>query len=179
VLSAAPTGEVYQPAAVLCPIAERTDGLVVHLVRRSRRLSRHAGQVAFPGGRIESGDRDSLDAALREAEEEIGLDPSMAEPVGCLPVYRTGTGFEIRTHVAFVPGSFVARPDGREIESAFTAPLGHLLDPANLRRMQPAEKGRVRSHYAVEWEGQVIWGATAALLKFLSDAVLLSGERQA
>ena len=162
----------YEPAAVLCPIVERPDGLFVHLVRRSAGLRRHAGQIAFPGGRIEREDPDSLAAALREAREEIGLESVQVEPVGELPLYRTGTGYVIRPHVAFVSSDFVARPDGLEIVEAFEAPLPYLLDPDNRRIERRKVGGHVRSYYAIHWSGHTIWGATASMLKSLADKVL-------
>ena len=162
----------FTPAAVLCPLVEREDGLFVHLVRRSENLRRHAGQISFPGGRIEREDRDSLAAALREAKEEIGLDADLVEPVGRLPLYRTGTGYEIRPHVAFVCAGFTPRPDGSEIAYAFEAPLAYLLDPRNRRIERRTVNGRLRSYYAIPWGEHTIWGATAAMLKSFADKVL-------
>ena len=164
-------GTEFTPAAVLCPIVERRSGLFVHLVRRSETLRRHAGQISFPGGRIERDDRNSLAAALREAKEEIGLDAALVEPIGTLPLYRTGTGYEIRPHVGFVRADFVARPDGSEIVAAFEAPLSYLLDPRNRRIERRRIEGRLRSYYAITWEEHTIWGATAAMLKAFSDRV--------
>ena len=164
----------YTRAAVLCPIVERDSALLVILVRRSERLRLHAGQIAFPGGRVERGDRDSLAAALREAGEEISLQAPLVEPIGTLPAYRTGTGYEILPHVAFVNAAFAARPDGGEVEEAFEVPLAHLLDPRNLRLEQRRTGGRMRHYYAIDWNGRTIWGATAAILKSLADKVLSS-----
>ena len=170
-------GAGFTPAAVLCPIVERQAGLFVHMVRRSEHLRRHAGQIGFPGGRIERQDRDSLAAALREAKEEIGLEASLVEPLGTLPLYRTGTGYEIRPHVAFVGSEFVARPDGQEIAAAFEAPLAYLLDPRNRWTEKRMVGGRLRSYFVIAWEEYTIWGATAAMLKAFADRVEPSPPR--
>ena len=168
---APPPDPALVPAAVLCPVVERRSGLAVVLVRRSPALRRHAGQIGFPGGRVEASDRDTLAAALREAEEEIGLAPARVEPVGVLPRYRTGTGFEIWPHVGLVAAGFRPRPDGVEVVETLEPPLAFLLDPANRRRVDRNTGGRVRSTSTLCWRQHEIWGATAALLKAFADRV--------
>lgn len=164
-------GGPFRPAAVLIPVIERPAGLSVLLIRRSEALAVHAGQIGFPGGRIEKGDPHSLGAALREAQEEVGLDPALVTPVGTLPQYRTGTGFEIVPHVGFVPEDFVPVPDGGEVAEVFEAPLGFLLDPSNRQWHSALSQGRRRWYYAIPYEHHFIWGATAGILKTLADRI--------
>lgn len=166
----------FRPAAVLIPVIERAAGLRVLLIRRSEALTVHAGQIGFPGGRIEQGDPHALGAALREAQEEVGLDPAQVTPAGTLARYRTGTGFEISPHVGFVPDDFVPVPDGREVAEVFEAPLGFLLDPSNRRRHSALYQGRRRWYYAIPWGRHFIWGATAGMLKMLADRIADSAD---
>lgn len=157
------------PAAVLCPLIERPEGVQVLLTRRSRKLSKHAGQISFPGGRIESSDESAISAALREAREEIGLDPTAVRILGVLPSFRTGTGFHIHPCVGVAPGAFKPDPDKREVEGVFEAPLAFLLDPRNRRPMQVRFGGKMRKFISIPYREHDIWGATAGILKSLSD----------
>lgn len=155
-----------RPAAVLCPLIDRGAGVQVVLTRRAAHLAQHAGQVSFPGGKIDPGDADALAAALREAREEIGLD--RVRILGALPPYRTATGFEIAPFVGAVAPDWQPVPDPGEVAAVFEAPLAYLMDPANhLRRHRDTPMGR-RHFYAIPWGGHDIWGATAGMLRALS-----------
>jgi 8-oxo-dGTP pyrophosphatase MutT (NUDIX family) len=154
-----------RPAAVLVPIVLRPE-LTVLLTRRSPDLRSHAGQVSFPGGRMEPGDESPLACALREAREEIGLLPACVEPLGYLDSYRTGTGFQIVPVVGLVRPGLTLALDPVEVADAFEVPLRFLMDPANHRRdSREWRGGRRRFFYAMSYEGRYIWGATAGMLK--------------
>lgn len=155
------------PAAVLIAVTDRPDPGVL-LTRRTSHLRNHAGQVAFPGGRIDLGDPDPIAAALREANEEIGLDPSFAEPITMLAPYRTGTGFHVTPVVASVPPDMVLVPHEHEVESIFEVPLGFLLDPANRLRREIEHEGAIRHYYEIMWNDYRIWGITAGMIVHLS-----------
>ncbi len=165
-------------AAVLCPVVEREDGLWVWMVRRGDHLRRHAGQIAFPGGKVEDEDHSPLAGALRETREEIGLDPAGVEVAGALAPYLTVTGFLIIPFVGFVAPDFRPEPDGDEIAEAFQAPLDLLLDPEKIRRLQREYAGRQRFYYAIDYNERNIWGATAGMLKSLSERVLALRESE-
>ena len=154
------------PAAVLAAITERPSPGVILTVRHAD-LRTHAGQVAFPGGRIDEGE-DAKAAALREAWEELSLDPSLVEPVGMLEPYRTITGFKVTAVVAVVPPDLPLFPHEREVADWFEAPLGFVLDPVNHERHSALFEGRMRHYYRIDWNGRNIWGATAAMLVNLS-----------
>lgn len=160
-------------AAVLVPIVARAEGTTVLLTRRTEHLHHHAGQISFPGGRCEDGDDTAVHTALREAREEVGLDPAQVEVLGVLPEYRTGTGFSIMPVVALVQPPLNLRLDDFEVAEAFEAPLSFLLDPANRQRHSILLQGEAREYYAMPWEGYYIWGATAGMLvslqRFLFD----------
>jgi len=126
-------------------------------------LRTHAGQVAFPGGRIDPGE-DPSQAAIREAWEELSLDRDLAEVVGELDSYRTITGFDVTPVLAAVPADLALVPHDREVADWFEAPLGFLLDPANQHLQSVLFEGRTRHYYEIAWEGRRIWGATAAML---------------
>jgi 8-oxo-dGTP pyrophosphatase MutT (NUDIX family) len=139
--------------------------LTVLLTQRTEGLPRHAGQIAFPGGRMEPTDRDPTATALREANEEIGLDPSFVEPLGYLDPYRTGTGFRIFPVVGIVREGFALQLDAREVAEAFEVPLAFLMDETNHRTEVRTWRGAERRFYAMPFEQRYIWGATAGIMK--------------
>jgi len=159
-------GEPGVPAAVLIAVTDRAEPGVILTVRRDT-LRTHAGQVAFPGGRIDPAE-DAEAAALREAWEEIGLDPAAAHVAGAIEPYRTITGYEVTPVVAAVPPDLPLAPHEHEVADWFEAPLAVLLDPASRRRRSVVFEGRTRHYYEIPWQGRRIWGATAAMLVNLS-----------
>lgn len=166
-----PHGETLRPAAVLLGLVPRTAGLSVVLTLRKEDLRHHAGQVSFPGGRIEPGDAGPLDAALREAYEEIALDPARVQPLGWLDPLATITGFRVVPLVAVLEPGTTFVPDPREVASVFEVPLVHLLAPSNLRRVAIEFRGQSRHvlEYLPHEGGARIWGATASMLQNLID----------
>lgn len=158
-----------RPAAVLVPLVDHAEGLSVLLTLRNAALQRHAGQVAFPGGRMDADDVSVSAAALRETEEEVGLPRSAIEIVGRLDDYITGTGFIVAPIVGLVRPPIVAKPDPREVESVFEVPLAFFLDPANHRRESRLFNGVERRFYAMPYGDKYIWGATAAMIINLYD----------
>ena len=154
------------PAAVLIPVIARTE-LTVLLTQRTEGLPRHAGQIAFPGGRMEAADRDPVATALREAHEEIGLDAGFVEPLGYLDAYRTGTGFRIFPVVSLVREGFDLKLDAREVADAFEVPLAFLMDEANHRTETRPWRGQERRFYAMPFGERYIWGATAGIMRNL------------
>lgn len=154
------------PAAVLIPVVARAEPTVL-LTQRTDSLRRHAGQIAFPGGRMEPTDRDPTATALREAHEEIGLDPSFVETLGYLDAYRTGTGFRIFPVVSIVREGFSLKLDEREVADAFEVPLAFLMDEANHRTETRFWRGQERRFYAMPFEQRYIWGATAGIVRNL------------
>jgi 8-oxo-dGTP pyrophosphatase MutT (NUDIX family) len=164
-LVAAVSGAVK--AAVLLPVILRREPVLL-FTRRTASLARHAGQVSFPGGRSETGDRSPVETALRETFEETGIAPSFVTVAGYLDRYLTGTGFDIQPVVGLVGEGFTLAPDPREVAAVFEVPLAFLRDPANLRRESREIGGRQRSFYAITHEDHEIWGATAAIVVSLS-----------
>jgi 8-oxo-dGTP pyrophosphatase MutT (NUDIX family) len=162
----------FTPAAVLVPLVQRPLGLQVLLTQRTAHLNDHAGQVSFPGGRVDPGDVSREATALREAEEEIGLARDRVELLGRLPDYHTVTGFSVTPVVGYVLPPFELALDAFEVAEAFEVPLAFLMDPANHQRHAVAYQGRERSYYAMPYEGRFIWGATAAMLINLRRALL-------
>ncbi|MEM7529213.1 MAG: CoA pyrophosphatase [Pseudomonadota bacterium] len=165
-----------RPAAVLCPLVERADGLRVVLTVRSRHLRHHAGQISFPGGKVDDQDRSPLHAALREAEEEIALHSYETQVLGQLDPYVTSTGFRVSPFVGLVPPAWRARPDPGEVDEVFECPLDFLMDPSNRVRHHREWQGRRRYFYAMPWGEYYIWGATAGMLKGLSDRLSQLGR---
>jgi 8-oxo-dGTP pyrophosphatase MutT (NUDIX family) len=165
--------EPPRPAAVLVPIVLREE-LTVLLTQRTDTLASHAGQIAFPGGRVDSTDADARAAALREAHEEIGLDDTHIETLGYLDGYRTGTGFHITPVVAFVRPEFRLTLAPDEVADVFEVPLRFLMTDANHQRHERAWRGRMRSFWAMPYGERYIWGATAGMLKNLYDRVYAS-----
>jgi 8-oxo-dGTP pyrophosphatase MutT (NUDIX family) len=157
------------PAAVLFPIVQRAGGQTVLLTQRTAHLRDHAGQISFPGGRIEAGDPSPVHAALRETEEEIGLAREHVEILGFLPEYHTGTGFRVTPVVALVTPPFVLVPDPFEVAEVFEVPLAFLLDPANHQRHSLYYRGALRHFFAMPYRNYFIWGATAGMIRSLSE----------
>jgi len=160
----------WTPAAVLVGLVQRESGFSVLLTRRADTLRRHTGQVAFPGGRSDPGET-PWETALREAHEEIGLDPALVELAGLSTPFRTaGTGFQITPVVGFIEPGFSLTPNPDEVADIFETPFGFLMDPANLEQQErETPAGDRRRFYAATWEGQYIWGATAGMLRALYD----------
>lgn len=149
-------------AAVLLPIILRDEPTIL-FTQRTAHLARHSGQVSFPGGRSEASDLSPLETALRETQEETGIDASFVSVAGYLPRYRTGTGFDISPVVGILSDGFTLAPNPDEVAEAFEAPLS-FFNPANRRRETRIWGGRERSFYVFTPEGRTIWGATAAIL---------------
>lgn len=164
-------GTPLRPAAVLVPLVERPGGVQILLTRRDARLADHAGQISFPGGRIEPEDSGPEEAALREAEEEIGLARHHVEVVGRLDTYITRTGFRVTPVVAWVHGPFTLTPDPREVAEAFEVPLALLFTPALPRCDTWHVLGQARRFYTFLYEGRTIWGATAGMLVNLKEVL--------
>jgi 8-oxo-dGTP pyrophosphatase MutT (NUDIX family) len=156
------------PAAVLLPLILRDEPMVL-LTKRTHTLSRHAGQVSFPGGRSEAGDISLVETALRETQEETGIAPSFVTVAGYLDAYETGTGFAILPVVGLLGDGFSLVPDPAEVASVFEVPLDFLLDPANRVKESREFQGRARSFFSYTYNGHYIWGATAAMLINFSD----------
>lgn len=152
-----------QPAAVLVAITRREEPGVLLTVRREH-LRTHAGQVAFPGGRIDPEDAGPQAAALREADEEIGLSPLQVQLWGSADPYRTVTGYSVVPVLGSIPPDLPLAPHEQEVADWFEAPLAFLLDPANQRPVEAEYQGRMRTYYQINWEGRNIWGATAAMI---------------
>lgn len=162
-----------RPAAVLVPVVMRAE-LTVLLTQRTHTLSSHAGQIAFPGGRVDETDDDAAAAALREAQEEIGLDEHFVEALGFLDGYRTGTGYGITPLVALVKPDFTLALAVDEVEEAFEVPLSFLMTAANHQRHEREWKGRRRAYWAMPYGERYIWGATAGMLKNMYDRLYAS-----
>lgn len=152
------------PAAVLVPIINRGPVMTVLLTRRTDTLPDHAGQISFPGGRIEADDASAEAAALRETEEEVGLDRRHVDVLGRLDDYVTGTGFAVTPVVGMIEPPFDLTPQADEVAEAFEVPLAFLLDPANHQRHERIINGRDRHFYAMPYHDYFIWGATAGML---------------
>lgn len=159
-------GKTMVAAAVLIAITDRPAPGVILTVRREH-LRTHAGQIAFPGGRLDAGE-DAVTAALREAREEILLDPAAAEIVGTIEDYRTVTGFVVTPVLATVPPDLPLEPHEHEVADWFEAPLAYLVDPDNQHRRSALFQGHTRHYYEIMWNERRIWGATAAMVVNLS-----------
>lgn len=160
-----------RPAAVLIGVVAHEEPTVL-FTERTAHLPAHAGQISFPGGKIDEDDGGPLATALREAQEEIGLEAGYVTPLGFLDAYRTGTGFAIVPVVAMVRPGFALRPNPGEVAEVFEVPLSFLLDPANYHRHTRTWQGMERAYYAIPYGERYIWGATAGMLKNLSARLI-------
>jgi 8-oxo-dGTP pyrophosphatase MutT (NUDIX family) len=161
-----------RPAAVLIPIVDHAEPTVL-LTQRAAHLNDHAGQISFPGGKIDATDVSPLDAALREAEEEIGLEREFIDPIGYLDLYATGFGFRILPTLARIKPGFKLRINEDEVDDAFEVPLAFLMNPANHQLHSKEFRGMERSYYAMPFAERYIWGATAGILRVLYERVYL------
>jgi len=159
-----------RPAAVLIPVIDHPEPTVL-LTQRSPHLSSHAGQISFPGGKIDATDASPLDTALREAEEEIGLSREFVEPIGYLDLYGTSFGFRILPTLARVRPGFALDINKSEVDDAFEVPLAFLMDPLNHQVHSKEFRGMERSYYAMPFAERYIWGATAGILRILYERI--------
>ncbi len=166
-----PPSAALRPAAVLVPLIEHPGGMTVLLTQRTPHLSAHAGQIAFPGGRIEAEDDDEIAAALRETEEEVGLPRDHVSIIGRLDTYVTGTGFEITPIVGIIRPPYPLTIDPYEVAEAFEVPLSYILDRRNHNRTERESAGRTRVFFVLPYEGRNIWGATAGMLVNLAEVL--------
>lgn len=162
-------GRKLRPAAVLVPLIQQDGALRVILTKRSSSLKHHPGQVAFPGGKVDPGDVDAHATALREAHEEIGLDPASVSILGELPSHETVTSFAVTPVVAQIHGGFDPIPEPGEVEEVFAVPFDHVADVANYSVQSRRWRGQTRRYYTVPFGPYYIWGATARILRGLAD----------
>jgi 8-oxo-dGTP pyrophosphatase MutT (NUDIX family) len=159
-----------RPAAVLVGIVEHAEPTVL-LTQRAQHLPDHPGQVSFPGGKIDKVDKSPLDSALREAEEEIGLDRAHVEPLGYLDLYMTTLGYRIVPTIARVTPGFALKLNKSEVDNAFEVPLSFVMDMANMQRHARDWQGMTRHYYAIAFGERYIWGVTAGILRNLYDRI--------
>lgn len=166
-------------AAVLFPIVLRAEAPSVLLTRRTDQLRDHAGQISFPGGRVEDDDASLAQTALRETREEVGLDARHIDILGYLPEYRTVTGFRITPVVAYLHPPFVLTLDQAEVAEAFEVPLSFILDPVNQELRSREHEGKLRRFFAISYGSHFIWGATAGIIVSLTRAMEQGGSAAA
>jgi 8-oxo-dGTP pyrophosphatase MutT (NUDIX family) len=155
---------VRRPAAVLIALVERAGAYHVLFTQRTEQLTQHAGQISFPGGGMEAGDKDAVATALRETREEVGIAAALVQPFGYLDAFETISGYCVTPVVATLDAGYAARPDPREVAEAFEVPLAFFLDAHNLRRRRIDWRGKPREIFEFPYQGKNIWGATAAML---------------
>ncbi len=159
------------PAAVLIPLVAHPQGLSILFTLRTQHLAAHAGQISFPGGRVDPGDADEQAAALRETAEEVGIDPQSVRILGRLDTYVTRTGFRVEPIVGLLTPPLHLKPDPHEVADVFEVSLDFLIDPANRRRDSRVFEGSERFFWAIPWQSRYIWGATAGMLVNLAEAL--------
>lgn len=165
-----PPPATLRDAAVLVPIVAHRGEAGVILTQRTDHLRAHAGQVAFPGGKVDEDDENAIAAALREAEEEIGLPAELVEPIGCFPPYASNSGFRIVPVIGVVRPGLVFEPNPEEVAHVFEVPLSFLMDGANHRLSHLLWKGRERHFWEMPWNGRRIWGVTAGIIRKIFEA---------
>jgi 8-oxo-dGTP pyrophosphatase MutT (NUDIX family) len=153
----------HRAAAVLIPITDRAEPGVI-LTQRPTWLRSHAGQVAFPGGKVDDSDENSIFAALREAEEELNIPPARVEVIGVADTYYSGSGYSIAPVIGIIPPDLELQPNPQEVEDWFEVPLAFLLDPANSIKKETNWNGQQRSYYDMQWGERRIWGVTAGII---------------
>jgi 8-oxo-dGTP pyrophosphatase MutT (NUDIX family) len=166
-----PPGRKLRNAGVLCAIEDGSRGPMVILTKRSARLKHHPGQIAFPGGKQDETDADSVAAALREAEEEIGLPRGHVDVLGTMSAHETVTGFMVTPVIGLVTDSYEDRPETGEVDEIFRVPLSHVTDVAMFRIEGRRWRGSIRHYYTVPYGPYYIWGATARILRTLAERV--------
>jgi 8-oxo-dGTP pyrophosphatase MutT (NUDIX family) len=170
-----PQSDTLIPAAVLVPLVDRPEGLTVLLTQRTAHLNAHAGQISFPGGRVEPDDPTHEAAALREAEEEIGLSPDRVDIIGRLDYYVVRSGFRVTPVVGFVNPPFEIKADPFEVAEVFEVPLSFVLDTRNHETGTRMHNGQERTFFVLPYENRYIWGATAGMLVNLSEVLAENG----
>ncbi len=170
------TPDDLKDAGVLVPIIERAGDATVLLTQRTEHLSSHAGQIAFPGGRVDREDGGPLGAALRETHEEVGIEPHRIDVHGFLDTYETGSGFRIHPVVGFVDPDFTLTINQHEVAEAFEVPLAFLMDPKNHEKHSAVWRGKRREYYAIPFGDYYIWGATAGILVAMYRTVFGGGK---
>ncbi len=162
-------GKPLTPAAVLVPIIIRNEGLRIILTKRTEQLKEHPGQISFPGGRVEDDDRDFQHTALRETEEEIGLQSNQIKIIGELDQYIVGTGYIVNPIVGIIEPPFKLSRQKEEVAEIFEIPLDFAIAQENFTRYARDHNGIIRHHFAITWQDYFIWGATAGMLRNLSE----------
>lgn len=170
-----PPNRKLRDAAVLIPIYVTPTDTRMILTKRSSKLKHHAGQIAFPGGKVDPEDADHFAAALREADEEIGLPRDAVDILGTLPSHETVTGFRVTPVVGLITHEFVARPEAGEVDEVFSVPLSHVISPQNFIIEGRMWQGTKRRYYTVPFGPYYIWGATARMLRGFADRMQSCG----